>query len=210
LGDAPLGRILFDPMPDSVTEADVLRWADGEPRKLVELIDGTLVERAVGFEGSEIAIHIGYLLKGFLRPRGLGRIAGADGTIRLRSRRVRIPDVGFYAYASLPGGTMPAGPIPDLAPDLAVEVLSEGNTPRAMRLKRTDYFGSGTRLVWEVDPSTRTVQVYTDPATFIRLGGDRHDHWRPGRSVAGPARRRVVRRRLNRSPPVQDRPQVVL
>jgi Uma2 family endonuclease len=98
LGDAPLGQILFvfDPMPDSATEADVLRWADGEPRKLVELIDGTLVEKAVEFEESEIAIHIGYLLKGFLRPRRLGRIAGADVTIRLRSRGVRIPDVGFY------------------------------------------------------------------------------------------------------------------
>ncbi len=169
LGDVPLGRILCDPMPGQATEADVLRYVDGDDPRLVELIDGTLVEKAMGFEESEIAIQIAYLLKLFIVPRHLGRVGGADGTVRLRPRRVRIPDVGFYPYARLPGGVMPRGPIPDVAPDLAVEVLSVSNTRREMELKRADYFAAGTRLVWEVDPPARAVDVYTAVANPTRF-----------------------------------------
>src|SRR5688500_6637449 len=45
LGRVPLHRIVFDPLPGTATEADVLRLDDHEDR-LCELIDGTLVEKA--------------------------------------------------------------------------------------------------------------------------------------------------------------------
>ena len=74
---------------------------------------------------------------------------------------------------------MPSEPIPDLAPDLAVEVLSESNTEAEMTRKRQDYFTAGVRLVWLVDPATRSVKVYTnvDQATVLQdeqtlQGGD--------------------------------------
>src|SRR5690242_1501503 len=50
-----------------------------------------------------------------------------------------------------------------LAPDLAVEVLSEGNTRSEMERKLKDYFFSGVRLVWFVDPRTRSATVYASP-----------------------------------------------
>ena len=50
-----------------------------------------------------------------------------------------------------------------LAPDLTVEVLSVSNTGAEMKKKREDYFAVGVRLAWEVDPDTRTVNVYTSP-----------------------------------------------
>ena len=46
-------------------------------------------------------------------------------------------------------------------PDLAVEVLSSGNTLGEMARKRDEYFGAGVRLVWEIDPRVRTVRIYT-------------------------------------------------
>jgi Uma2 family endonuclease len=46
---------------------------------------------------------------------------------------------------------------------LAIEVLSEGNTPREMSRKVREYFLSEVRLVWLVDPRQRTVAVYTAP-----------------------------------------------
>ena len=161
LGDVPLERIVCDPMPGSATEADVLRWVDGDDKRLVELVHGTLVEKPPGCEESAITAQIAYLVMSFIKPRRLGRLAGPDGTIRLRPGCVRYPDVGFYAYASLPSGVMPQGSMPDVAPDLAVEVLSLSNTRREMELKRRDYFTAGTRLVWEVDPPGRSVDVYT-------------------------------------------------
>ena len=46
-------------------------------------------------------------------------------------------------------------------PDLVVEILSKGNTPKEMKRKLGEYFKAGVRLVWYVDPSKRTVTVYT-------------------------------------------------
>ncbi len=58
---------------------------------------------------------------------------------------------------------MPTEPVPDLAPDLAVEVLSAGNTPREMARKCREYFAAEVRWVWLVDPETRTVAVHHGP-----------------------------------------------
>ena len=54
-------------------------------------------------------------------------------------------------------------PIPDLTPDLVVEVLSEGNTPREMDQKLHEYFAAGARLAWYVLPNLQEVHVYTAP-----------------------------------------------
>ena len=56
------------------------------------------------------------------------------------------------------------------APDLAVEILSESNTPAEMERKLREYFAAGTRLVWYADPVARSVTVYTSPegSTVLR------------------------------------------
>jgi Uma2 family endonuclease len=46
---------------------------------------------------------------------------------------------------------------------LAVEVLSAANTPGEMARKRQDYFAAGVHVVWQVEPSTRTVEGFTAP-----------------------------------------------
>ena len=51
-------------------------------------------------------------------------------------------------------------PCPPLVPDLVVEILSESNTPAEMKRKRSEYFDSGVRVIWEVDPAARTVHVH--------------------------------------------------
>ena len=48
-------------------------------------------------------------------------------------------------------------------PDLAVEILSAGNTAEEMRRKLREYFQVGVRLVWLIDPATRTAETYTSP-----------------------------------------------
>lgn len=82
------------------------------------------------------------------------------------SGSVRLPDVCFIAAARLP---KTREPVPTLAPDLAVEVLSETNTRLEMDQKLSEYFRSGTRLAWIVDPRTRTVEVYHTPDQPIRV-----------------------------------------
>ncbi len=163
LGHIPLERIRFHPPPGTATEADVLAALEAPRKRICELIDGVLVEKAMGYSESVLAAYLIVPLYGFVRPRNLGLMTAPDGTIRLWAGRVRIPDVAFFSWDRIPGRRLPAEPIPTLAPDLAIEVLSRSNTPAEMRLKRQDYFTAGVLLVWEVDPDARTVSVYTAP-----------------------------------------------
>src|ERR1700730_18558065 len=81
-GAIPFERIRHDPPPGSGTVDDVNRLNDPEDR-LYELVDGILVAKTVGLRESYIVVKIGTLLNVFVEPRGLGLVAGADGTIQL-------------------------------------------------------------------------------------------------------------------------------
>jgi Uma2 family endonuclease len=169
LGHVPPERIRLRPFPGTATETDVLAAAAAADKRVCELIDGVLVEKAMGFRESLLAMFLGALLEAFVRPRNRGLVTGEQGTVRLFAGRVRIPDVAFTNWDRLPGRRVPTAPIPDLAPNLAVEVLSPSNTAGEMALKRQDYFAARVELVWEIDPDARTVSVYTDPTTVTVL-----------------------------------------
>ena len=109
-------------------------------------------------------------LREFVTPRKLGLVTGEGGMLRLFSGLVRIPDVAFISWARLPGGEVPDAPIPRLAPDLAVEVLSRSNTASEMRGKREEYFEAGVALVWMVDPEERRVTVFTAAEDSVAYG----------------------------------------
>jgi Uma2 family endonuclease len=167
-GPMPFERIRQYPPPGSGTVADVVRLNDHEDR-LYELVDGILVEKTVGLEESCIAVNIGTLLNNFVRPQGLGMVAGEGGTLQLAINLVRIPDVSFISWERVPGGEVPEEPVPLLVPDLAVEVISRSNTRKEMDEKLQEYFERGVRLVWYVRPRSRVVDVYTAPDHFTRL-----------------------------------------
>jgi Uma2 family endonuclease len=151
--------VIFDPPPGTATEADLLRLVERDKR-LCELIDGTLVEKAIGYWEGVIAATVARILGNYIRPRGLGQISGADSTMRMKAGNVRLADVGFTTKERLPT-TLVA--IPSLSPDLAVEVLSPGNTAAEIKQKLVEYFESGTRLAWVIDPVSRTIEVYLQP-----------------------------------------------
>lgn len=171
LGDIPPSRVLLRPVPGTATEQDVIDIR-ARGSRLCELIDGVLVEKSMGLEESGYAALMVYYLIDFLMRNRLGRAYGADGTMRLFPGLVRIPDASFVSWGRHPGKA--AGPIPDLAPDLAVEILSKSNTKREMDRKLREYFEAGVRLVWYVDPKKRTARVYTAPNRSTLLREDDH------------------------------------
>ena len=171
LGGIPLDRIWFRPAPGTAIEKDVIE-AEVRENRLCELVDGTLVEKAVGFEESRLAIELAYLVKSYLRQNDLGLCVGADGMMRIAPGLVRIPDLSFINWESLPGRESPTDPIPDLAPDLAVEILSEGNTKSEMARKVREYFEAGVSLVWLIDPKKRTARVYSSPEKSVLVRAD--------------------------------------
>ncbi len=156
------------PPPGTAVEEDVIRARDREGR-LCELVEGVLVEKVMGFPESKLACELIRVLGNFLHEHQLGELGGADGPLRLAPGLVRIPDVSFISKDRAADPAALSKAIPDLAPDLAVEVLSEGNTEEEMERKLKEYFFHGVRLVWLIDPTTRTAEVYLAPDRVVRL-----------------------------------------
>lgn len=103
LGGVPLDRMLPTPAPGTATEAD-LRTAGGPT---CELIDGVLVEKAMGTRESLLAAYIVGLLRGHIAPDDLGVVLSADGFIRVGEDLVRAPDATFIPWSAFPGGETP-------------------------------------------------------------------------------------------------------
>ena len=177
LGGVPADRVLRDPLPGKATFDDLLQVNECGGR--YELVDGTLVEKAMGWRESLLALALGSLLQSFVNSNNLGMVTGPDGFTRILGSLVRGPDVAFYSWSRLPNQQLPEESVPQCVPDLAVEVLSSGNTLAEMSRKRREYFHAGVRLVWMVDPRQRTVAVYSSiteysilDASQVLEGGD--------------------------------------
>ncbi len=161
-GAIVLTRVRHDPLPGRATEEDLLRVNEGHDA-LCELVDGALVEKAMGNYESLLAMALGRFLSEIVADRDLGVVLGPDGMLRLRSGLVRLPDLSFISWQRLPNRRIPASAIWDVAPDLAVEILSRSNTREEMERKLLEYFAAGVRLVWYVEPKLRQVLAYTTP-----------------------------------------------
>jgi Uma2 family endonuclease len=206
LGDIDPRRVALTPPPGKATEKDLI-WLNEHTNRLYELVDGVLVEKIVGLTESILANWLSYLLQCFLNDHDLGFLAGESGGLRLLPGLVRLPDLSFISWTKVPvRGEVPDQPIARFAPDLAVEVLSKGNTPKEMKRKLKEYFLSGTRMVWFVDRKQRTVQVFTAPDRSRILTEDQvldGGEVLPGLSLA----LRQIFVRMPRQPAANPRPQ---
>ncbi len=162
LGNISISRVRSEPAPGTATVEDVVRLRATE-RRLYELVDRTLVEKAMGWPESFLAGILLHWLHNYLDEHPLGVATGPDGMTRLFGDTVRGPDVAFAAWARLPGGRIPMEPVPDLVPNFVIEVLSVGNTYAEMSRKRREYFHAGVELLWMVDHRSRNVTVFSSP-----------------------------------------------
>jgi Uma2 family endonuclease len=171
LGNIPLHRVRLHPPPGTATEEDVIRNNESLSRTAIcELVDGTLVEKPVGWEESAIAGYIIQALLNFVRPRRLGKVLAPDGMLRLVPGLMRAPDASFIARGRLKRYERGGERYPSIGPDLAVEVISKSNTRAEIARKLVEYFAAGTRMAWVVDPKTETVRVHQAPRKFVVVG----------------------------------------
>ena len=151
-------------------------WTDEEFMALpddghhYEIINGELI--AMGNSG---ALH-GYvcstlmiLLGGYVRQHNLGAMLDSSTAFKMKNGNKRSPDIAFFAKERLQGiAVLPSGYL-EGAPDLAVEVLSPGNTVEEIDDKLTEYFENGSRLVWVINPTQHYVLVYRSAQEPDRL-----------------------------------------
>lgn len=164
----PAGRIRLTPPPGTAVEADVLR-VHKEENRVCELIDGVLVEKTMGYSESKLALWLGHLLHDYLETNDLGALTAPDGSMRLSPGQIRVPDLAFISHRREAECDTIGRPVPEVVPELAIEVVSEGNTPKEIRRKVKEYFFAGTTLVWVVDPRRFAVDAYAAPDQVVTL-----------------------------------------
>jgi Uma2 family endonuclease len=145
-----------------VTADDLLTMPDGER---YELVDGQLVETGMSMESSWIAGMILRLIYLYLDSHPIGRVFPEGASYQCfpdDPNRVRKPDVSFIRMGRLSADQFQQGHC-QIAPDLAVEVVSPNDLHEELMRKLEDYFAAGVPLVWVVEPDLRCVMVYEAP-----------------------------------------------
>lgn len=92
LGHIPESRILSFPSPGTATVKDLQNDAITRGRSC-ELVDGIIVEKAIGYHEGGLGLWIGTLINFYLMQNNVGYAAGADSGIRFNLDLVRMPDV---------------------------------------------------------------------------------------------------------------------
>src|SRR2546426_628725 len=142
----------------SVTADELLALPTGMGKRY-ELIAGELRTMSpAGWRHGEIIANVSELLGVFIRKTNLGRRFGAETGFLLRRDpdTVRAPDFAFIANEHLPKAKPKEAFWPG-APDLAVEVLSPGDTSGEVSEKIEEWLTAGCKAVWVIDPKLQTV-----------------------------------------------------
>lgn len=155
-----------------LTAADLLELPDDGVRH--ELIHGELTGmNPTGFEHLDLSGLLIHRLRGFASERGLGIVGGEAGFVLAHDPdTVLAPDIVFVRADRLPPREERQGFL-DLAPDLAVEILSPSDRAVDVNAKVVIYLEAGVRLVWIVDPRRHTVTAYAaDRTARVLVEGD--------------------------------------
>ncbi len=78
LGDIEACRVRWHPLPGTATIADAIQINEEKSEAFVELVDGVLVEKVMGFPESVLAGYILHLLRCFCQIRAI------SGSLRAR------------------------------------------------------------------------------------------------------------------------------
>ena len=153
-----------------LTAEELLRLPGGGKRH--ELVRGELREMVpAGARHGSVVMALAVPLGQHVRTERLGRVLAAETGFRISRNpdTVRAPDISFVARDRIPAGGPPEG-YWDLAPDLAVEVVSPNDTAAEVQSKVQMWLEAGTRLAWVVYPGTRSIVVHKslrESSTFV-------------------------------------------
>ena len=157
--------------PTVASSVTLEEYAALPKRPRYELVKGVLVELMVASdEHEETVMLVGHQMLGHVRPQGLGKVYGSNRgyvTGPDSPATSRMPDVSFVSNGRLQPDIL--GALYDGAPDLAVEILSESNTPAEIARKIAEYLNAGGKAVWVIDIDARALTVHTSAAPPLTL-----------------------------------------
>lgn len=107
---------------------------------------------------SIVAGYIGMFLNVYVIPAKIGYVTSVTGGYILSPHDVFAPKVAYISKGRVNGLE---GRLFDVAPDLAVEVVSPSENEKNTFIKAYRYLQHGTRIVWVVYPDDKAVYVCT-------------------------------------------------
>ncbi len=141
-----------------MTAADLERMTDDGFR--YELVNGEIRQMSpTGFEHGDKAMRLSVPLAMFIYAHNLGAVLAAETGFKIDNYNVRAPDCAFVSNEQLERYGKPKSFFP-YAPDLAVEVVSPGDTKAEVKEKVEWWLAVGTRLVWVVEPKRGAVTAH--------------------------------------------------
>jgi Uma2 family endonuclease len=156
--------------PASLSEATQKVWTDEEFMALpddgnrYEVVNGELITMGnAGLRHSYLAGRLLILIGSFVYSQKRGIVCDSSTAFMMKSGNRRAPDGSFISRERLEGSGKITKGFFQGAPDLAIEVLSDGNTIEEMHNKVNEYFESGSRLIWIIHPDEQYVLVYHQP-----------------------------------------------
>jgi Uma2 family endonuclease len=153
-----------------LTVKDLEKMQANYPDYCMELVDGNIIIMSPsGYESEEVGTEFSALLRNWVRPRQLGRVAGSSAGFKLPNTDLRAPDVSFVRAERLKRSTEDYA---ELVPDLIVEVKSKTDSLDKLRQKIQEFISLGTQIGILIDPKTRTLEVYRSGEKIILRDGD--------------------------------------
>ncbi len=144
---------------------------DEDFEKKYELVDGVPEAKEMGSSlhsgvGTRLIIRMG----GFVEAQKLGAVYGPDATFQIGSNE-RMPDVSFVSASHFPeeGETDKKW---EIAPDLAVEIISPSEGWAKVNRKIHEYFTAGVQQVWLISLEQNEIHIYDSPKTIRVLSAD--------------------------------------
>jgi Uma2 family endonuclease len=151
---------------------------DGRNDCRLALIRGELIKMSpTGGTHGILCARLAAVLLTYAESNDLGIVFGAETGFQVEHDPDTVigADVAFVSKERFKDITDINKFVP-FAPDLSAEVLSPGNRRGEIEQKIRYYFAAGTRLMWVVNPKSRTVTVYRSADESRILGeGDSLD-----------------------------------
>jgi len=154
-------------------------WTEAELQSLPEdgylheVVNGELVMSPKNdFFHGRICTRLSTALNNFVTQQKLGVVLDSSTGFWMHNRNCRAPDISFFSKERLVReGFRPSTRrfFPG-APDLAVEILSPNNTRAEIDERLKDFFSSGARVAWIVNPDAECVEVCHAPDKRRLLG----------------------------------------
>ena len=161
-----------DPMSPTHTISDEELLHLPEDGNKYEVVRGELVvSPGAGVPHERLIVRLAVRLGTHVEAQRLGDVLGSSALYALPTGNKRSPDLSFVRSGRLdaPGISQV---FPQLAPDLAVEVVSPSDSPQRVLEKVGEYLEAGVRLVWVIDRQARRAVVHRALSSAQEISAD--------------------------------------